>query len=164
MRRLQIAVVGAGRCAEDVAELAEEVGAEIGRRGCVLVCGGLGGVMEAAARGASAGGGLTVGILPGYAAEAANPHLDVVLPSGMGHARNVVVVAGGDAVIALPGEHGTAAEVALALKLGRPVVGLGAWSEIRGVESAGSAVEAVERAVAGARRRRTSASADRPRR
>jgi hypothetical protein len=148
MRRLQIAVIGAGRCGPEVAGMAEEVGAAIAARGCTLVCGGLAGVMEAAARGARRGGGLTVGILPGYETRAANPEIDVVLPTGMGHARNIIVVSAGDAVIALPGEHGTAAEIALALKIGRPVVGLRAWSEMRGVENAMSPLEAVELAVA----------------
>jgi uncharacterized protein (TIGR00725 family) len=152
MRPLQISVIGAGRCAPDIAALAEAVGAAIAERGAILVCGGLAGVMEAAARGARAHGGLTVGVLPGYERHAANANIDVVLPTGMGHARNVIVVAAGDAVIALPGEHGTAAEIALALKLGRPVVGLGAWSEIGAVEGARTAVEAVELAMASALR------------
>jgi uncharacterized protein (TIGR00725 family) len=152
MRRLQIAVIGAGRCGADVARLAEELGAAIAERGCTLVCGGLAGVMEAAARGARSRGGLTVGVLPSYDTRTANPELEVVLPTGMGHARNVIVVSSGDAVIALPGEHGTAAEIALALKIGRAVIGLRAWAEIQGVESAASPAEAVERAVARAER------------
>lgn len=152
MRRVQIAVIGAGRCSADVAQLAEEVGAAVADRGCTLVCGGLAGVMEAAARGARARGGLTVGVLPSYDAASASAHIDVVLPTGMGHARNMIVVAAGDAVIALPGEHGTASEIALALTIGRPVIGLRAWTEIHGVERAASPSEAVDLAVARAAR------------
>jgi hypothetical protein len=107
--------------------------------------------MEAAARGAHEAGGLTVGILPSYDRASANPWIDVVIPSGLGHARNVLVVASGDAVIALPGEHGTAAEIALALKLGRCVVALGAWQDYVGVLQAVTPAEAVAAAVAVAR-------------
>ena len=123
-RRLQITVIGAGECSPELAGAAEEIGAAIAAHGAVLVCGGLGGVMAAAAAGAERAGGVTVGILPTYDRTTANPGIDIVLPTGMGHARNVIVVAAGDAVIALPGEHGTASEIALALKLGRPVVAL----------------------------------------
>ncbi len=143
MRR-QIAVIGGGVCSLEVALQAEAVGAELARRAIVVVNGGLGGVMEAVSRGAKREGGLVVGILPGQDFAGGNPWLDTVIPTGMGHARNVLVVASGSAVIALPGEHGTAAEIHLALVLGRPVVALGAWREIEGVhyvEHASSAVE-----------------------
>jgi len=146
-RRMQIAVSGAGRCSEPVWQLAEEVGREIARHGAVLICGGLGGVMEAAARGARAAGGLTVGILPSYDSASANAWLDVVIPTGLGHARNVVVVASGDAVIALPGEQGTASEIALALKLQRCVIALEAWQDHVGVLHATSPAEAVRLAI-----------------
>lgn len=149
-RRIHIAVSGAAACDESMLQLAEEVGREIARRGAVLICGGRGGVMEAAARGAHNAGGLTVGILPTYDRQAANPWLDVVIPSGLGHARNVLVVASGDAVIALAGEHGTASEIALALKLGRCVVALQAWRDYPGVRPAASAAEAVTIAIAAA--------------
>jgi uncharacterized protein (TIGR00725 family) len=147
-RQVHIAVSGAAVCSESVRELAEEVGREIARRDAVLVCGGLGGVMEAAARGAHQAGGLTVGILPTYDSRSANQWLDVVIPSGLGHARNVLVAASGDAVIALPGEHGTASEIALALKLGRHVVALHAWQDYIGVLHATSPAEAVATAIA----------------
>ena len=147
-RRIQIAVSGAGTCSEPVALLAEEVGRQIARRDAVLVCGGLGGVMAAAARGAHDAGGLTIGILPTYDSKTANPWLDVVIPSGLGHARNVLVVASGDAVIALSGEQGTASEIALALKLGRCVVALQAWEEYVGVLHVASPEEAVSTAIA----------------
>jgi uncharacterized protein (TIGR00725 family) len=149
-RRIQIAVIGAGTCAERVRRLAEEVGAEIGHRGATLVCGGLGGVMDAAACGARKVGGLTVGIIPTYDADHCSRWLDVVVATGFGHGRNVIVVASGDAVIALAGEHGTASEIALALTLGRCVVGLKAWEDYPGVIPARSAREAVETAMAAA--------------
>lgn len=146
-RKLQIAVVGAGECTADVRALAEELGREIGRHGMILVCGGMGGVMEAAARGARAAGGLTVGVLPHYERTGANQWLDIVIPTGFGHGRNVIVAASGDAVIALPGEYGTASEIALALKLGRCVVALGAWNDHPGVLHAHSPREALDLAL-----------------
>ena len=147
-RRRQIAVIGGGECVVRVGELAEQVGAEIGRRGVILICGGLGGVMEAAARGARRAGGLTIGVLPTYDCRTANPWIDVVIPTGFGHGRNVVVVASGDAVIALPGEHGTASEIAFALTLGRRVVALNAWTQYPGLVQARSPREAVDLALA----------------
>ena len=110
--------------------------------------------MAAAAVGARRCGGLTVGILPGYRAEVANPDIDIVVPTGMGHARNALVAAAADAVVALAGEHGTASEVALALALGRPVVVLDAWQSIDGVMVAYGPEEAVEAAVRRASRAR----------
>lgn len=146
-RRLQISVIGAGTCSAELASCAERVGAAIASRGAVLVCGGLGGVMEAAAVGARRCGGLTVGILPGYGAEVANRGIDIVIPTGLGHARNTLVAAAADAVVALAGEHGTASEIALALALGRPVVALDAWQSVDGVLIADGPEEAVETAV-----------------
>jgi uncharacterized protein (TIGR00725 family) len=143
IRRIQIAVVGAAVCSRHVEQLAEQVGKEVGRRGATLVCGGLQGVMEAAARGARSVGGLTIGVLPSYDRRSANPWLDVVIPTGFGHGRNIIVVASGDAVIALPGEQGTASEIALALKLGRSVVALEAWGAYEGVLQSGSPAGAV---------------------
>lgn len=125
---------------------AAAVGRGIAQAGAVLICGGLGGVMGAAASGARQAGGLSVGILPSYDARAAHPSIDIVIPTGLGHARNVLVVAAADAVLALSGEHGTASEIALALTLGRPVVALDAWRDIPGVtvlEEASRAVRAV---------------------
>jgi uncharacterized protein (TIGR00725 family) len=143
-----IAVVGAGDAPADVRDLAFQVGCAIGRRGAVLVCGGRGGVMEAAARGARSAGGHTLGILPGYERNMANPHIEFAIATGMGQARNVIVVATADAVIALGGEGGTLSEIGLAIKLGRPVVALGSWNEIAGrmagityTDNAGAAVE-----------------------
>lgn len=146
-RRIQISVVGDGHPPQEVARQAEEIGRLLARRGAVVVCGGLGGVMEAAARGAASVGGLTVGILPSYDAATANAGIAIAIPSGMGEARNVLVVASGDAVIALPGSYGTQSEVALALKLGKTVIGVQAWQEVQGVQVAQTPVEAVELAL-----------------
>jgi hypothetical protein len=126
-RRLRIGVLGPGRAAVETLALAQEVGAEIARRGGILVCGGLDGVMEAAAHGAKEAGGITVGILPGVDAGEANEFIDVPVVTGMGEARNVVVVRSSNAVIAIAGSYGTLSEIALALKIGVPVVGLGSW-------------------------------------
>ena len=131
MRRPRIAVCGSGRCDEATYEQAHEVGRLIGAAGAVLLCGGLGGVMEAACRGAREAGGFTVGILPGLEAAAANPYVDLPIVTGMGQARNVILVLSAQAIIAVAGEAGTLSEVALALKLGRPVVGLRTWRLLR---------------------------------
>ena len=122
-----VAVIGAGRCLEDVARVAESVGRELAERGVTLVCGGLGGVMEAACRGAKLEGGPTIGILPGSSRHEANPYVDIPVVTGMGEARNVIVVRTSHAVIAVDGEYGTLSEIAYALKLGIPVVGLSTW-------------------------------------
>ena len=115
----------------------------LAERGVVLVCGGLGGVMEAACRGAKEAGGTTVGILPGADRDEANSFVDVAIPTGMGEARNALVVRAADAVVAIGGDYGTLSEVALALKAGKPVVGIGTW-EIDGVVPAPDAAAAVE--------------------
>jgi uncharacterized protein (TIGR00725 family) len=142
-----IAVIGAGDAAADMLELALEAGREIASRGAALVCGGRGGVMEAAARGARERGGHTIGILPGYESSAANPFIEFAVATGMGEARNVIVVASADAVIALPGEGGTLAEIGFALKLGRPLVALGSWPQIEGLYRADNARAAVTMAL-----------------
>ena len=143
----QIGVVGGGEGSPPVLSLAEEVGERIAAAGAILVCGGLRGVMEASARGAHEGGGLTVGILPGGEHGDANPFIDVRIVTNLGEARNVVVVRSSHAIIALPGEYGTLSEVALALKIGVPVVGLGSWTQFQGVASADTAEEAVALAL-----------------
>jgi uncharacterized protein (TIGR00725 family) len=119
------------------------VGRELGSRGAVLVCGGLGGVMEAACKGAKDAGGTTIGILPGSDRSAANPYVDFAIPTGLGEARNALVVRSADALIAIGGGYGTLSEVALALKAGKRVVGLGTW-DVDGVEAAGSPEAAAE--------------------
>jgi uncharacterized protein (TIGR00725 family) len=119
------------------------VGRALGERGVALVCGGLGGVMEAACRGAKGAGGATIGILPGSDRAAANGFVDVAIPTGLGEARNALVVRAADAVIAVGGGYGTLSEIALALKAGKRVVGLDTW-DIDGVEAVDSPVAAVE--------------------
>lgn len=143
-----IAVCGAGRCDAETAALAEAVGREIGRRGLMLACGGLGGVMEAAARGAKQAGGMTLGILPGMSKDEANPWIDVPVVTGLAEGRNLILVRTADALIALPGEFGTLSEIALALKIGKPVVGINTWAVSPEIISARDAVEAVDQAVA----------------
>lgn len=137
-----IAVVGAGACDEALALQAEQVGRRLAEGGAIVVCGGLGGVMEAACRGAKEAGGITVGLLPGGDRQGANPYLDLALPTAMGEGRNVLVVRAADALVAVGGEFGTLSEIALGLKLGKPVVGLGTWELAR----AGAPVDAIHRA------------------
>lgn len=110
-----------------IAQLAEEVGREIARRGAALVCGGLSGVMEAGCKGASEEGGLTIGILPGDSRQAANPYVQIPIVTGIGYARNVAVVKSSQAVIAIDGSYGTLTEIGHALQSGVPVIGLGTW-------------------------------------
>lgn len=148
----RIAVCGAGEELATLNEMAEEVGREIAAAGGVLVCGGLGGVMAAAARGAALGGGLTIGVLPGRTAAAANPFISLPLPTGMGEGRNVLVVRFADAVIAIGGEWGTLSEIALARKIGIPVVVLApTLARGLGLDEAATPAEAVRLALAAAR-------------
>jgi len=123
-----IAVIGGSQCSSHEARLAEEVGRELAKRGVTLVCGGLGGVMEAACRGASSEGGVTIGILPGDNYQAANPYVQIPIVTGMGYARNIAVVKSAQAVIAIGGSYGTLSEISHALQSGIPVIGLNTWS------------------------------------
>lgn len=138
-----IGVIGAGD--GKTLRAAETVGRLIAKRGALLVCGGLGGVMEAAAKGAKAEGGTTVGILPQTEKESSNPYIDIPVATGFGEGRNVVIVRTADALIAVGGEYGTLSEIAFALKMGKIVVGLNTW-DIKGVIKAANEEEAVERA------------------
>jgi uncharacterized protein (TIGR00725 family) len=141
---MQVAVVGSG--AEHEAR-AEEVGRLLAERGCTVVCGGRGEVMAAAARGAKSAGGTTIGILPGETRAGANEWIDHVVVTGIGHARNLAVVASSDAVVAVGGRWGTLTEIGFARRLGRPVVILEPGWEIEGVERAATPAEAVKRAL-----------------
>ncbi len=145
---IYIAVCGAGSCDEDTCGLAEELGREIGLRGAALVCGGLGGVMEAAARGAREAGALTIGILPGFEKSDANPYIQVPIVTGLSLSRNLVIVRTADAVIALPGAYGTLSEIALALKIGKPVIGINTWELGEDLIRARDAKDAVAKAIA----------------
>jgi uncharacterized protein (TIGR00725 family) len=139
-----VAVVGPGDASARELEAAEEVGAQLAAAGAVVVTGGLGGVMEAACRGARSRHGTTLGILPGDDRDAANGWVQVAVATGMGELRNGLVVRAADALVAIGGGHGTLSEVALALKLGRPVVGLGTWA-VHGVEQVSTPAEALGR-------------------
>lgn len=123
-----IAIIGGGQCSREEARLAEEVGRELARQGAILVCGGLGGVMEAACKGASSEGGLTIGILPGDSRRSANRYVQIPIVTGTGHARNLAVVKSAQAVIAIDGNYGTLSEIGYALQSGIPVIGLNTWS------------------------------------
>lgn len=153
-----ISVVGGGDCSVAEERLAEEVGRELAKRGATLICGGLGGVMEAACRGAASQGGATIGILPGNNRHEANRHVTIPIVTGMGYARNAIVAKSGQAVIAIGGKYGTLSEIAYALQSDIPVVGLGTWSlvmdgEVDGaIVSAISPADAVEKAISSVRK------------
>ncbi|MBI4302698.1 MAG: TIGR00725 family protein [Chloroflexi bacterium] len=151
-----IAVIGGSECSPEVSQIAEAVGRELARRGATVVSGGLGGVMEAACRGARAEGGHTIGILPGSRREEANPYVEFAIPTGLSYARNAIVVKAAQAVIAIDGSFGTLSEIGHALAEGIPVVGLNTWyvsQEEQNCDSiiiAESPLDAVEKALAAA--------------
>ncbi|MBU0630181.1 MAG: TIGR00725 family protein [Candidatus Margulisbacteria bacterium] len=130
MNKVFIAVIGESHASAEIAKLAEEVGIEIGKAGAVLVCGGLKGVMEHVAKGAKSAGGTTIGILPGSKRDDANPYIDYPIVTGIGYARNKLVVKTGQAVIAVGGSYGTLSEIGFALGYKIPVVGLNTWQMI----------------------------------
>lgn len=144
MIKKQIGVIGAGTCGVRASELAEEVGTRIAENEAILVCGGLGGIMESASKGAKMAGGTTLGILPGNRREDANPYIDIAVVSAMGHARNALIAQSCDALIAIDGEYGTLSEIALALKMGKTVVTLESRWDVEGIQKANSPQEAVE--------------------
>ena len=146
MSGFYIAVIGAGEVEEALYEQAREVGRLIAERGGTVVCGGLGGVMEAAARGATEVGGTAIGVLPDEDRRRANEHLSYSVATGIGQARNLAVVCSADVVIAVDGEYGTLSEIGLARKVGRTVVSLGSWDLPGHVVTASSPQEAVETA------------------
>ncbi len=145
-KRVRVAVIGGARAGREALDLAAETGRRLAEAGAVLVCGGLGGVMEAAARGAKSAGGFTVGILPGQSPADANPSIDLAVATGMGYTRNSLVVMNADAVVAVDGEYGTLSEIAFALIHKKKVVGLMSW-DIPGVVPARDAEEAVRLAL-----------------
>ncbi len=144
--RPHIGVIGAGECDEALARRAEEVGQGLAEAGAVLVCGGMGGVMAAACRGAKLAGGLTVGILPGQDRVEANPFVDIAVATGINEARNLAIIRTADALIAVGGSFGTLSEIGFALKAGKRVIGLETW-DIAGVEKADSPGVAVRLAL-----------------
>jgi hypothetical protein len=159
-RPIQVSVIGSGGCEPGSSAWtdAEEVGRLLAEAGAVLVCGGGGGVMEAASGAAAQAGGVVIGIVPSDDPAHANPHCTHVVATGIGHARNLAVVASGAAVIAIGGEWGTLSEIAFARRLGRTVATLGSWrpqgtgpmADAPGVEEAGDAAEAVRIALGAA--------------
>ena len=154
-----ISVIGEGDARPEIEDLAEQVGQELARRGHAIVCGGLGGVMEAACKGAKSAGGATIGILPGDDPKSANPWVDVPICTGIGHARNIIVVKTGRAVIAVGGAYGTLSEIGHALSEGIPVIGLKTWAMSRSGEDDGGVIvatdakDAVEKAIQAANSR-----------
>ncbi len=142
---MRISVIGAGECAGEVYEQAREVGRILAEREHTLICGGLGGVMEGASKGACLAGGRVIGLLPGSDPREANPFVTCPVTTEMGIMRNYLVVQNGDAAIAVSGGYGTLSEISMALKLGRRVVLLGGWTGIDGVEIAETPREAVDR-------------------
>lgn len=145
MRKKIIAVIGAGTADDAILKIAEEVGKLIAIKGAVLICGGLGGVMDTASKGAKSVGGITVGILPQNHTKDANPNIDIPLATGFGEGRNVIIARTADAIIAVGGEYGTLSEIAFGLKMGKPVIGIGTW-DIKGTIKAKNAEDAVEKA------------------
>jgi uncharacterized protein (TIGR00725 family) len=143
-----VAVVGPGEATADQERLAETVGRGLAERGAVVVCGGLGGVMAAACRGARSAEGKTVGILPGGDRSEANQWVEIAIATGLGELRNGLIVRSADVVIAVGGGHGTLSEIALALKAGLPVIGIGSW-DIEGIERVATPADAVSRACDG---------------
>jgi uncharacterized protein (TIGR00725 family) len=157
--RPRVGVLGSSSCPPRITELAAEVGRQIGRAGALLVCGGRGGVMEAAAKGAKEAGGITIGILPGASDSEANPYIDIPIVTGMGQARNTINILTSQAVIAVAGAYGTLSEIALARVAGIPVIGLETWSltdpegrTAPGVTIASNPEEAVRMALLAIRR------------
>ncbi|MEA3328980.1 MAG: TIGR00725 family protein [Candidatus Omnitrophota bacterium] len=141
---MYIAVIGGHNCSREINKIAEQVGYEIGRMGAVLVCGGLGGVMEAAARGSKKAKGKTIGILPGNNKTDANPYIDLPIVTGLGYARNSLVVKNADLVVAIDGKEGTLSEIAFSLQMKKPIIGIQTW-DIAGIIKAKSVKQAVEK-------------------
>jgi uncharacterized protein (TIGR00725 family) len=144
MTKKIIAVIGAGSADKSILKIAEDVGKLIAGRNAILICGGLGGVMEAAAKGARSEGGTAVGILPQDHKNEANPYIDIPVATGFGEGRNVIIVRTADAIIAVGGEYGTLSEIAFGLKMGKPVIGIKTWN-IKGIIRAENAEEAVNK-------------------
>ncbi len=143
-QKLIIGVIGAGSASSRGLDNAYQVGRLIAEKGAVLICGGLGGVMEAASRGCFEAGGEVLGILPGSSSSFANPYVTLPVVTAMGHARNVIIVQTASALIAIEGEYGTLSEIAIGLKLGKPVVQFNSWPQISTTPQAETPEQAVE--------------------
>ena len=145
MKPRYISVIGGGECGPAERKLAEEVGALVAQRGATLICGGLGGVMEAVCKGAKSEQGLTIGVLPGDDKSEANPYVDVAIATGMGIGRNLIIIRSADAVISISGGFGTLSEIAFALQLQKPVVGINTWDISDRILTVQTAKEAINK-------------------
>ncbi len=145
--KTHIGVIGASRCSSEIYRQASELGHLIGKNDWILFCGGLGGIMEGAAKGCYQSGGVTVGILPGKEKDLANPFITVTIATGLGEGRNLLVVRASDVVIAIAGGYGTLSEIGLALKIGKPVIGLNTWPNIDGINYVETPEQAITLAV-----------------
>ena len=147
---MTVAVIGAGKCDQNIYELARSAGRALAQAGYRVICGGLGGVMEAACRGVREGGGMSIGILPGDDTQQANAYVDIPVATGMGIGRNIIIVRSADVVLAVAGSFGTLSEIAYALQLGKPVIGLQTWNisekilKVSDVEQALSAIAGLD--------------------
>ena len=150
---LQIGVIGAGECSAKDYKIAYEVGREIANAGAVLVCGGLGGIMEGTCKGAKENKGVTVGILPGDSKKDANPYVDISIVTSLSHARNNLVVRSSDVIIAIKGGYGTLSEIAIALKIGKKVIGIDTWDVSEEIIQATDAKDAVRKVLAVAKKK-----------
>jgi len=150
---LQIGVIGAGECSAKDYKIAYEVGREIANAGAVLVCGGLGGIMEGACKGTKKNKGVTVGILPGDSKKDANPYVDISIVTSLSHARNNLVVRSSDVIIAIKGGYGTLSEIAIALKIGKKVIGIDTWDVSEEIIQATDAKDAVRKVLAVAKKK-----------
>lgn len=146
-RKPVIAIIGAGKCSKKLRDMAAEAGKFIAEQGGVVVCGGLGGIMEGAARGAKEGGGSTIGIIPSENKDDANEFIDFVIPSGFGEARNLLVIRTADAVIAFPGKYGTLSEMAFAMQSKKPLIAVNAWKLGEDIKQVDTAEEAAKLAM-----------------
>ncbi|MDY7036432.1 MAG: TIGR00725 family protein [Thermodesulfobacteriota bacterium] len=145
MKIIYVGVIGSGECSDSVYDLAANLGFQIGKKGWIMVCGGLGGVMEGAAKGCVEADGVTIGILPGLERESANPYIKIPLPTGLGEGRNLLVVRSSDVLISIAGGYGTLSEIALALKMNKPVIGLDTWENIKGIQYVSDPHEAIQK-------------------
>ena len=146
-RKPVIAVIGAGRCSRRLQDQAAAVGRYVAEQGGVIVCGGRSGIMEGACRGSAEAGGVSIGILPSDDVTEANPYVTYAIPTGIGEARNALVVRTADAVVAFPGKFGTLSEIAFALKMGKPVVSVGSWKIDEQIVQVDDPVDAARRAM-----------------
>jgi uncharacterized protein (TIGR00725 family) len=144
MRKKVVSVIGGHSCKNEVEQIAHELGKKLAKVADYLISGGLSGTMKAVCSGFKASGGVTIGIIPSYSKSDANEFVDIVIPTGMGLARNVMVVQAGDIVVALPGEYGTLSEIAYCLQFGKAVISLNSW-DIQGVIKVKTVDEAIQK-------------------